>query len=116
MNCQNCGSRLSCGCQKKTASDGKQVCANCIDGYEQSLKQKNGLLEQERALHIDLAIVRVMKTRKNTNIKELMSEVVSLLTLFRPELSQIKKRIESLVERGYMKRSDEDISIFIYLP
>ena len=42
MNCQNCGSRLSCGCQKKTEYDGKQVCANCIDGYEQSLKQKNG--------------------------------------------------------------------------
>lgn len=41
MNCQNCGSRLSCGCQKKTASDGKQVCANCIDSYEQKLKQKN---------------------------------------------------------------------------
>ena len=41
MNCQNCGSRLSCGCQKRTASDGKQCCSKCITAYEHGLIKKN---------------------------------------------------------------------------
>lgn len=36
--CPNCGKVLSCGCQKKKASDGKVVCANCINKYELSKK------------------------------------------------------------------------------
>jgi len=34
--CQNCKRTLSCGCQRKTASDGKQVCSYCIDSYQGS--------------------------------------------------------------------------------
>lgn len=37
--CLNCGTKLSCGCQKKVASDGKQVCASCIAKYESSIKK-----------------------------------------------------------------------------
>lgn len=36
--CQNCKSKLSCGCQKRTASDGAQVCSSCITSYESNLK------------------------------------------------------------------------------
>lgn len=38
MNCTNCGAKLSCGCQKRTASDGKQVCSNCLAKYELTIK------------------------------------------------------------------------------
>jgi hypothetical protein len=38
MNCSNCNLPLSCGCQKRTASDGKQVCSNCLNAYENKLK------------------------------------------------------------------------------
>lgn len=37
--CANCGTTLSCGCQKRKASDGKQVCANCLASYEASIKK-----------------------------------------------------------------------------
>ncbi len=37
MNCPNCNSQLSCGCQKKLASDGKTVCTKCILAYEKKL-------------------------------------------------------------------------------
>ena len=40
MKCSNCGTKLSCGCQQRTASDGKSVCSTCITAYEQSLKPK----------------------------------------------------------------------------
>jgi hypothetical protein len=38
-SCLNCNKKLSCGCQKRTASDGKSVCSNCLSGYEYSLKK-----------------------------------------------------------------------------
>lgn len=38
MNCPNCGSPITCGCQKKTASDGTPCCSNCITSYENKLK------------------------------------------------------------------------------
>lgn len=36
--CLNCGTKLSCGCQKRVASDGKSVCGTCLNTYEASLK------------------------------------------------------------------------------
>ena len=37
MNCPNCNAPLSCGCQKRTASDGKQVCSSCVAAYERKI-------------------------------------------------------------------------------
>jgi hypothetical protein len=37
--CSNCKARLSCGCQKRTASNGTSVCSNCLSSYEASLAQ-----------------------------------------------------------------------------
>jgi PIN domain nuclease of toxin-antitoxin system len=39
-NCPNCKARLSCGCQKRVASNKAQVCASCITAYELKLKQQ----------------------------------------------------------------------------
>ena len=36
--CTNCGRGLSCGCQRRTASDGKQVCTSCVAAYEAKVK------------------------------------------------------------------------------
>ena len=35
--CPNCKIHLSCGCHKRIASDGTQVCTNCITQYESAL-------------------------------------------------------------------------------
>jgi hypothetical protein len=32
--CSNCKKNLSCGCQKRVASDGKSACSSCIGKYE----------------------------------------------------------------------------------
>lgn len=39
MNCPNCKSAITCGCQKRTASDGKQVCTKCLEKYEALVKE-----------------------------------------------------------------------------
>jgi len=36
--CKNCGAKLSCGCQKRTASDKTSACSNCINQVERKLK------------------------------------------------------------------------------
>lgn len=46
MTCQNCSTTLSCGCQKRTASDGKVVCSSCIQTYESKLKQQQETLKK----------------------------------------------------------------------
>lgn len=38
--CSNCKKTLSCGCQRRTASNGIPVCSNCQATYEASLGNK----------------------------------------------------------------------------
>lgn len=38
--CANCKGKMSCGCQKRTALDGKSVCSTCVTSYEAGLKQR----------------------------------------------------------------------------
>jgi hypothetical protein len=44
--CPNCKSKLTCGCQKRTASNGTSVCSTCISQYEASLKVKPASVNQ----------------------------------------------------------------------
>lgn len=30
MNCPNCKTRLTCGCQKRVATNGTQCCQSCV--------------------------------------------------------------------------------------
>lgn len=39
MKCSNCGSKLTCGCQKRVATDGRQCCSQCVANYNNSLKK-----------------------------------------------------------------------------
>lgn len=40
MLCPNCRKKLSCGCAKRKASDGKVCCTSCVNAYEAKLKIK----------------------------------------------------------------------------
>jgi hypothetical protein len=37
--CANCGTKLSCGCQKRTTADGKSACTNCVNKTQPSVKK-----------------------------------------------------------------------------
>ena len=56
MNCPNCGTQLSCVCQRKTASDGKQGCTQCIPTYEKSIFIKNSPKQDDQQLTIEQKI------------------------------------------------------------
>ena len=36
--CSNCNQSITCGCQKRNASNGVQVCTNCLSSYESQIK------------------------------------------------------------------------------
>ena len=59
---------------------------------------------------IDAAIVRVMKTRKSLSHKLLVAELLSQLK-FPMAQSDLKKRIESLIDREYLERDRENPSV-----
>jgi len=73
-------------------------------------------VDEDRKHEIEACIVRIMKSRKQLNHNQLVSEVVEQLNKrFQPSPLIIKKRIEGLIEREYMKRSDHDRKLYIYL-
>ena len=43
-SCPNCKAPISCSCQIRTASNGRQVCSACIVAYEQSLQASQSLV------------------------------------------------------------------------
>lgn len=57
MNCQNCGTTLSCGCQKRIASNKKEVCSSCITSYENNIvKLKQASEEQLKIAAMNAAL------------------------------------------------------------
>jgi cullin-4 len=57
----------------------------------------------ERQFQIDACIVRIMKARKTLTHQQLMAELLHQLR-FPCKGSEIKKRIESLLDREYLER------------
>ncbi|XP_030594835.1 cullin-4B [Archocentrus centrarchus] len=69
---------------------------------------------QDRQYQIDAAIVRIMKMRKTLSHNLLMSEVYSQLK-FPVKPADLKKRIESLIDRDYMERDKENSNQYNYV-
>ena len=67
----------------------------------QERQETNVKIEEERKNQVEACIVRIMKSRKTLAHNELVNEVVQqLMQRFQPSPALIKKRIESLLDRG----------------
>lgn len=64
---------------------------------------------------IDAAIVRVMKARKQLNHRQLVENTISQIKLFHAQVSDIKKAIDSLIDREYLQRDGEQRDVYNYL-
>lgn len=66
---------------------------------------------------IDLAATRIMKGRigKETKHSELVTEVFKQIETFVPKVETIKSRIESLIERKILKRTDQFTDMYEYI-
>ncbi len=65
---------------------------------------------------LEATIVRIMKGRKKLTLQLLIDAVVSDVSKrFPPDVKEIKKRVESLIDREFLKRDDEDKNMLHYL-
>ena len=72
-------------------------------------------VQEDRRHLIEAAIVRIMKTRKTLQHTNLIAAVIEQLkSRFMPSPQDIKKRVESLIEREYLERS-RDRKLYNYL-
>ncbi|XP_031622090.1 cullin-4B [Contarinia nasturtii] len=69
---------------------------------------------QDRQYQIDAAIVRIMKMRKTLSHNLLISELYKQLT-FPVKPADLKKRIESLIDRDYMERDKDNQNQYNYV-
>jgi cullin 1 len=89
-------------------------------GSTKMLKQESDTIvektQQDRIIKIELALVRVMKSRNVCAQNELISEASrQLMQFFRPDPRLMKKRIETLMERGFMRRDENDQKMIHYV-
>eukprot|EP00298_Acanthocystis_sp_HF-20_P015236 c21068_g1_i1.p1 GENE.c21068_g1_i1~~c21068_g1_i1.p1 ORF type:complete len:785 (+),score=250.84 c21068_g1_i1:123-2477(+) len=80
---------------------------------EEQVKTHEGVC-QDRQYQIDAAIVRIMKTRKTLNHTLLVSQLFAQLK-FPVQAQDLKKRIESLIDREYMERDSKNKTVYNYL-
>jgi len=74
------------------------------------------ILERQREFEIEAAMVRVMKARNRLDWNKLQVEVINILQQrFVPNAKVLKKRLESLIDRQFMTRDENDPKIIIYI-
>jgi cullin 3 len=103
-----------------TASSGAAASSAAAPADHHVIMGGNGsvplAVEEDRRHLVEAAIVRIMKARKSLNHNDLIAEVTrQLSTRFNPSPQFIKKRIESLIEREYLERSEEEHRVYNYV-
>ncbi|KAJ8654808.1 hypothetical protein O0I10_009529 [Lichtheimia ornata] len=80
-------------------------------GEERKVTEAKVLVDRQHQL--EAAIVRIMKSKKSLSHGDLMKELFHQVK-FPLDATDIKKRIESLMDRDYLDRSEEDSNTYIY--
>ncbi|RLN47166.1 hypothetical protein BBJ29_004981 [Phytophthora kernoviae] len=103
----------SLSCVNRTFASPMRKLRIPMASLEESHSQKN--VEEDRSIAIEAAIVRIMKARKSLQHQQLISEVLSQLAFFKPNLKVIKRRIEALIDREYLERDPDKANTYRYL-
>ena len=73
-------------------------------------------VDDERRYLTEAAIIRVMKTKKELEHHELVGQVMGQLAArFRADSRAVKKCIDDLINRDYMKRSEQSAGVYQYV-
>lgn len=76
---------------------------------------KKEIVQEDRGIAIEAAIVRIMKGRRKLDHLTLVQEVLTSLHMFKPQPQLIKHKIETLIDREFLERDPNDRSTYNYL-
>lgn len=98
----------------------KKVRVNLNQAIRAEQKTENAQVlkdvDEDRKFLIQATIVRIMKSRKTMKHGALVNEVVSISSQrFTPNISMIKKQIETLVEKEYLERQEGQRDTYNYV-
>ncbi|KAI9318763.1 cullin 4A [Dichotomocladium elegans] len=85
--------------------------------YDQANHERKSTVTKvliDRQHQLEAAIVRIMKNKKKLSHEMLTKELATQVS-FRVEAVDLKKRIESLIEKEYLGRDNDDTSTYVYL-
>ena len=85
---------------------------------EQKIEEKRTAkaIEDDRKHEIQACLVRIMKTRKTLDMQALVAEAIEQLkNRFTPKVNQIKQGIDSLIEKEYLERDQNERSLIKYV-
>ena len=86
-----------------------------IPKIEKSKNESKTQLYENRNENINAVIIRIMKSKKTMSYNSIIIELNNTITIFKPQIKDIKKCIENLIERDYLERNDNDKSILNYI-
>jgi len=78
-------------------------------------KETSQEIEEDRKITIQACIVRIMKARKSLLHAQLVSEVVAQMTQrFKPKIPLIKRMIDLVIEKEYLRREENKKDVLHY--
>ena len=79
-------------------------------------RKTNEQVAIDRVSVLEATIVRIMKAKKKMTLQLLIDAVVTDVNKrFPPDVKEIKKRMESLIEREFLRRDDDDRNMLHYV-
>jgi len=90
-----------------------------VESRKKTIKKDNEInkyVRKKREFMLDAAMVRVMKARNVIKWAQFQTEVLKLVQKeWSPSPKEMKKRLGSLMERDFIKRSEEDENLLQYI-
>eukprot|EP01012_Entosiphon_sulcatum_P015319 TRINITY_DN20305_c0_g1_i1.p1 TRINITY_DN20305_c0_g1~~TRINITY_DN20305_c0_g1_i1.p1 ORF type:complete len:782 (+),score=135.11 TRINITY_DN20305_c0_g1_i1:25-2346(+) len=109
-------SRVSYNPEFKSKSYKLRLLPATVKESEEDAKDTSSRVDEGRRHILEAAIVRIMKARKQLDHNTLVSLMVDQVRQrFVPSVAMMKERIEDLIERDYLKRSEHSRTVYDYV-
>lgn len=85
-----------------------------VQRSKEQIKDQEDRVKEDRRFQIEAMLIKIMKDRKTLCHNDLMAELLTKAN-FPLDTTLVKQRIESLIEKDYIKRNAQDATLYEYL-